>query len=300
MLVPLLFAPLYHSQPIIAAPPEQAMIPRVTIALHDENKTAHVGPGDPCYVMFNGTVSVIFSSASSIEVTIGSIDDFGYSDISPETFVFSTSGEESFTVIFLVKPGESCKNNGSVTIIGYWRWYHSSIIHMASPEEGITRSIDIAQYFEFFLSGMTGTTRMLPGEEEKFNLAITNKGNGDDVVVAEIINQEELTNKGFEVSLSESRLELPEHGTVNVKITIRTPSGIGSIGHHDMKIRVSSEKGLSENEPPKTITFDIDIPEDSITSTTEFYFIIVIVLVVIVLSIILFWRRRRKRRRLKI
>ncbi len=284
-------------QIVLADAPEKSptvMPPQVELKLFETHKTVEVAPGDSCEVKLNGTVTVTCTPGSQVEVTLETTETWGWATITPSTLLFTRSGEEEFDIVFHANEGESSLNIGTVKVFGGWTLFPSGNSGSAIPTDGVMATIDIAPYYRFTINGPKTYEETSPATEIDFEIRIINEGNARNLFSIDVLNKNELSEKGFDVKLSESKIEIPEKETRIVSITIKTPPGTGGMGLHQVIVKVTSESGLEDNIQPKSLTFDISIPHERFYLTAEFYIVITFIIVVIVCCIIFYrWRKKR-------
>jgi hypothetical protein len=300
-------------------------LPTVNIALTEPSKTAHVGPGDTGEVTFHGTVRVTLNQATRVIVSLDADDTWNSAVVSPESMLFSASGEQPFTVNVTAPPRESFSTIGTVTVTGRWVMYPGALSGPAQPPDGTSGRIDIAQYFLFSLKTPESLVETIPNSEALFKLIIENEGNHLDSFSAELLNFNELSAKGLLPTISNSHIEIFEFSNETIDIFVKTPSSRGILGSHEIKIKVWSEKGLNEGVPPQVFTFilkvseslssgtggssaDSDYIEESIGDLrnngdgliSESYLIMISILVVIFIVLFLIFKWKENSRRYKI
>jgi hypothetical protein len=288
---------LAEEPPIIHQSPG---LPTVIIYLHEESRTAHVGPGDTGRVEFNGTVSVSLNPTTSVEVTLSAEDTWASALVSPATLTFRLSGSESFKVTVQVPALESISNPGSVTVTGRWVMTPGSINGVADPPGGEVGRVDIAQFYDFSLRSTMSQIKASPDTEVIFALTIQNNGNGEDVFKINIRNEKELLDKDFEITLTMKEVVISENpGEEIVRIQVSIPSSSKGLGQTTIQVEVRSEGGSREHLQPKEFEFVVDVPQGEFAFTSEFKLIIVAIIGLIIAGVYLFWRKRKKKRKSK-
>jgi hypothetical protein len=269
--------------------------PNVVITLHDRNATVHVAPWDSKMVQLNGSVSVTSPPGVRVEVNLAPITIECFATAFPGVFIFQGSGEEKFHLKVRVSEGKSCKTICKATVYGYWSTAATGAQGQASPEEGVSANIYVAPYYFTYYNCPKAFDEVAPGAEADFELWILNVGNNYNTYHIELMNEQELADKGFRVTLSESRIEVPEDGTGIVTIHVQTPSGTRGMGMNEVLFKVNQEKGENAYSRDREYSVDIKIPYEHIVYTTEFHIILAIIIIMIIVSIILIrWRMKKK------
>lgn len=296
----IIFSPaLFHNATGEALPnpdPVDVVAPNVVITLQDINKTVHVAPWDSKMAQLNGTVSVTSLPGVRVEVNLAFLTKECFATVFPGVFIFQGSGEEEFHVQVRVVEGKSCKAICQATVYGYWSIATTGAQGAATPEEGVSANIYIAPYYFTYYNCQKSYDEVAPGDEVDYEIWIMNLGNDENTYNIEILNEQELADKGFTVTLSESRIEVPEEGTGIVTIHVQTPSGTRGMGMNEVFFKVHQEKGENAYSRSREFSVDLKIPYEHIIYTTEFYIILAIIIMIIIISIILIrWRKKRKK-----
>ena len=266
--------------------------PQVYIELLEFNKTANVGPGDDGVVTFDGLVHVTKPSATSLIVTLSATADLVAVSVSPVTLPFEGNEEEKpFSVSARANSGESAETVATVVVTGTWQLNPGSITGTAQPPEGVTARVSIAQFYEFSLSSNMLKAETKGSDSVEFELTIQNEGNGLDTFRIKVENEFDLDDQGFQVSVSESEVDIYERQSAKITIFVTTPDSGGS-GKHEIKVQVTSASGAREGLEPEKIAFEID---HSPSLIPDQYFIYIIIIAVIIVCLIFIWRRRKKR-----
>ena len=165
------------------------LLPDVYIELLDDNKTAHVGPGETCVVTFSGLVTVDCNPATRVAVSLSAEDTWGSAVVEPSTLMFNNDGEQPFGVSVQASPRESCETVGTVRVTGTWHLYPGSLGGKAEPTDGAGGTIYIAQFYRFSVSFPNSALReTVAGQEVTYNICISNDGNGMDSYTIRITN----------------------------------------------------------------------------------------------------------------
>jgi hypothetical protein len=273
-----------------------SVVPYVVLSLEDENKTGHVAPGESCQVMFNGTASITCPPSSRMEVTLAVIPRQCYAYITPPTIYVYRSGDVPFEVRVILDDEESCKTFPTITVGGMWKILPSGREGVANPEEGVMGTITIAPFYVFSVHSGKSYDEASPGSNIYYGLTIINEGNDDDIYYIEIVNSDELADKGFEVALSHSQIEIPEKELAIVTVSVDIPSEISETGVHTIIIEVYSESGSEQYLRPERLSLELNLQVEDIIFTPEFYITIFTILLFIILGCIgyLKWRKKRK------
>jgi hypothetical protein len=234
-------------------------MPTVNIALTEQSKTAHVGPGDNGTVSFSGIISVTMNQATRVVVSLTAEDTWGSSVVEPASLLFTANGEKPFSVSVKVPPGTSFTNTGTVTVTGRWTMYPGGLSGPANPQQGAQGRIDIAQYFKFSLDSDQSYQEAKPGSKVRFDLIIINEGNWIDAFSIELIDDNELIRNGIDCELSNSNIEILEKSNETVCVNLETGSGSTKMGTYKIQVKVWSNGGANEGLPPQTFDFSLKL-----------------------------------------
>jgi hypothetical protein len=173
----------------------------------------------------------------------------------------------------------------------------------------------------------------MPGGKIQCKLNVHNQGNYFDTFAIELLNENDITSRGIDVSLMQSNIEIPEFSIETVPIIFEVPEGNNWLGDYKLKVLVKSVKGEPDGIPSQEVTFEITVTnnprsdsgsgsssqgggsDDGKTNQEDpelnlgFFnsnigIIVIIILVVVILSLISIIRRlitrSRKRRRRRV
>ena len=246
---------------VCLAPPADGVqgLPTVNIALTEQSKTAHVGPGDNGTVTFDGIVSVTMNQATRVVVSLTAEDTWGSSVVEPSSILFSSNGDKPFSVSVKAPPGTSFTDTGTVTVTGRWTMYPGGLSGPANPQQGAVGRIDIAQYFQFSLESDLNYQEAKPGSKVRFDLIINNEGNWIDSFSIELVNDNELIRNGIDCKLSNSNIEILEKSNETVSVNLETSSGSDKLGTYYIHVKVWSNGDSNEGLPPQTFDFSLKL-----------------------------------------
>ena len=251
----LLFSLLFLTTIIPNEASAPQVMPTVSISLTQQSQTAHVGPGDTGQVDFEGVVSVTKNRLTRVVVSLTAEDTWGTAVVSPSSLMFTTNGEQTFTVSVRAPMGESCTTCGSVTVYARWTMYPGNLNGPANPSQGVTGRIDIAQYHKYSFYSPKTYAQTSPGGRVEFELSIANEGNGDDVVNMGVGNEADLTSNGLQVSFSTSMLSIPQYDSDYVYIYVNTFSTTTG-GTHEIKVEIAPE----DNTDAWYYSYNVELP----------------------------------------
>jgi hypothetical protein len=262
--------------------------PIVTMDLLQESQTAHVGLRDTCKVIFNGTVTVKCDSVEDLGlvVLLFAEDTWGNAKVWPRSLFFRESGERSFNVECQARYRESRSHTGSVNVRGNWHQPGKELYGVVEPTNGLYGTINIAQFHEFTLKSPMAFVELESGDEYLFNLTVQNRGNGLDVFKLNIKNLDELKNKGYEIILEKTMVEIQERSAeTHIMIYAKTPANEIFTSFHSIIVEVTSEKGLELGVEPYTFKFVIRIQglhTNVVPCSIGFFLIFIIILIIFV------------------
>ncbi|MCK5562295.1 MAG: hypothetical protein KAJ51_16970, partial [Thermoplasmata archaeon] len=169
----------------------------------EEVQEASVGPGDPSYVIFHGTVTAqagIGSNVQSVYVRLESSSQQGWTNsIHPEEFIVNSGESEPFEIGVKVPFGTSSDIEDTITVTGFAENYPSGSGGIEIPP--IYGTIKIKPCYQVTLRPITNHIKTSPGSEVTFVLLIENNGNAINRFSIEIENHDELEEKGYEFEL---------------------------------------------------------------------------------------------------
>jgi hypothetical protein len=270
--------------------------PKVVISLNEYSQTISVRPNDNRNATFTGKVTVEYNLASSLHVRVTAIDTWGSAICSPSLLIFTQSGEQSFVVSVQAPPRESANTIANVTVKGAWYLDPGTLTGDADPSEGLIAQIKVAQFYEFLLRTKFNHVHADPDSEVKHDIFIQNLGNGEDLFSIKIKNPEMLTNKNFEVSVSQSEIKIPKNpGESRVLINIKVPPIDKEEPAITIEIEVCSEYGRGiEKYAVKTIKLRVEIIDDEVKFRNFMSYSIAFTIILILIIILIWWRGKRK------
>ena len=302
-------------------------LPTVSIALTEQSKVAHVGPGDNGTVTFSGIVSVTMNQATRVVVSLTAEDTWDSAVVSPSSILFESNGEKSFTVSVTAPPGTSFTNTGTVTVTARWSMYPGGLTGPANPQQGAVGRIDIAQYFKFSIGSEQSYQEAKPGAKIRYDLNINNEGNWIDTFSVEITNDNDLIKNGLDCSLTQSNVEIMEKANETVSVNLETTSGNKNLGTYKIQVKVWSDKGINEGVPSQTLDFTLKLtnnpkydpsvyspdldqdtdtnldaaqgdagPQDGLLTPTNLRLFLILIIIVVLGLILLGWRMRGNKR----
>lgn len=301
IIIPLLFSTLCVSQQTnIEEPSTDPLIPKVTIALTEQSKTAHVGPGETGVVTFSGVVTVSCNPITRVVVSLAASDTWGSAVVDPNSILFSNSGEKPFGVSVRAPPKTSCTTVGQVIVTGRWVMYPGALTGSADPQGGVSGRIEIAQFYDFDINSPKTQFKSHLGSDVEFVLNIKNTGNGPDSFAVKILNKDELSDRGFKIKLSQCALEIPANENRTVKIYVNVPTSPNSKSdHHEIDVEVSSINGVREKTLPLRTHFVVSTSESAFSISSCLIITILeimgVVIIVIVISMFLWYRWRARK-----
>jgi len=251
----LLSMAIFFSQPVVA----QSGEPTVNIALLEQSTAADVGPGDTGECKFNGVVSVTMNKATRVIVNLSAEDTWDSAVVSPPSIEFTRNGDKKFVVMVWAPLGANFTDTGLVTVFGNWTASPGNYSGKANPISGAAGRIDIHQFFDFNLSSPKSYFEAKQGNMIALTLTIHNLGNFMDTFSIEILNDEELNKKNIEVILTQSLIEIlqkPANESLCIKIRILNDA---KTGEHDIKVQVTSHKGIEEGVPAQIYIFTVKV-----------------------------------------
>ncbi len=284
----------------------------VTLSLLESFKKAPVGPGDSGIVEFNGNVNVTLNNAKSVVVYLTVDDPWGTATIKPTTIEFSNSCKKPFIVNVTAPLGESRNTGGVIKVFCNLTTSPENLSFEINPKYGgLQGLIHMEQFYDFSVDIDKPVIKTEPGKEVKFNLIITNKGNGRDYFTIKVDNKNKLSDNGFKVKINLEKSEewfeeikdeewivgINEKQNVSVEIYVDTPSGIDRGGTYNIKINVTSalcfeNRGLN---PSQELILEVKLKDDGFLSNPWILGVIAGLVLFIILIIYLIGRKKRKK-----
>ncbi len=238
--------------------PEKAagpiILPIATISLVQTNQTADVSPGATGIVIFDGTVSCVFNSATTAIVSLEATDTWNSAIVTPSALEFSSTNPGAKTFQVSVKAPLYTSHNvvGQMIVTGMVVMYPSTLIGTVQPSDGVTGRIDIAQFYGFSLRCNQTYIESYPDSEVIFDVSIQNIGNGWDTLSICLKDCDHLINRGFRTFLSTDTIDIYEIDTHVVNIQIIVPDHVTSKNEvFSFAVEVTSEGCKMNDESTK-------------------------------------------------
>ena len=279
IFLPLIFTTTFISEQVSGVPcgyPD--------IAIIEQSKTAYVGPSENGTVTFDGIVSVTLNQATKVVVYLTADDTWDSSVVTPSSILFESNGDKSFTVWVTAPPKTSFSNTGTVTVTGSWSMYPGGLTGPANPQQGAVARIGIAKYESFSINSSHSYISISPGDDAKFEFTVENQGNYlddsfNDKFSINILNEVELNDKGFEISIDKKSDNKP------ISINVESPESISGLGYNHIDVQVSYTNSSSGESQIENLTFVVRIPEDKTIYTSEVTYLIIFIIGIVVITI---------------
>jgi hypothetical protein len=274
------------------------ILPIATISLNEPSQTAAVGPDDDGLVEFSGTVSVEFNSATTVIVSLNAKDTWNSATVVPSALQFSVedSGAKTFRVSVQAPLGTDSNVVGKLTVLGKWVMYPTSMTGECDPANGVEGTIYIEKYHQasYNVDDLQKTTDA--GSSVQFRVFIQNTGNYDETYSFDIVNFDELNDKGIKVKFSANTIQVPRWGNLSFSVLVDTANGQRWEGVHNIQISISPEKVVKNGGQPYLIELKVVI---DYKSGVEYFidispYIVILIIIVIVLVIIARWHKKRQ------
>lgn len=270
-------------------------LPRVTVILYEKFHDAYVHPDMTGIVTIVGVVRVEDpwpEDYSDIKVIL-SIDAGGWEyEVPEEIELTEVLSSKNFTVTLYVPLETSHSTQASITIAGNWVSESKDRSGLVIPD---TATIRIKQYYQFSVSGEENFGSIKCGEKQGFLCRLINEGNGHDRIRLEIVNLDNLTQNGINVTLSQDKFQVPEKQERDFTIEINT-SALTVPGNYSIRIRALSAQAEGIGEVgyifDKELLVDI-APNEVSTDETPFPEIHFLLAILIAISLFVFIKNRR-------
>lgn len=204
--------------------------PEVVIQISQSKQTAYVEPGQDGIVTFSGAVFVSIPWSPEIQYLVVELEsecrDFPVSV--PPALTFSKhQKQQSFALSVQVPIGTSSLEDYVFYVNGTWS-YSPGVT--SGDCEGAAAIIVVQQYFDMELYCDDPFVESLRPNRMKLSFQAENTGNGDDTVVLEIGNMEELSGSGIDVILGEREfpLKLGETRSIELLVDVEEDARIGT------------------------------------------------------------------------
>jgi hypothetical protein len=262
---------LILSMIIILIPPKAqapTVLPIATLGLNQSYQDANVSPNGTGWVEFTGTVSCVLNDATSAVVELQSTDTWDSSIVTPSSLTFSRETPEDKTFrVSVTAPLYTSRNIvGQVTVTGSVIMQPGDIYGTVQPSDGVTGRINILPYYGFSLHCNESSIDAEPGSEVAYEIMLRNEGNARDTFEISIINEDELIDKGFVISINDRRIELDEAMEHMIDINVIVPKD-GNIMNKKFEIEVEVISATARDEQgviiSKTETLYLDLNGDN-------------------------------------
>jgi hypothetical protein len=257
-----------------------------------------VGPDDDGWVEFSGTVSVQFNSATTVIVSLIAQDTWKSATVVPSALQFSAedSGDKIFRVSVQAPLGTDSNVVGKLKVLGKWVMYPTSMTGQCDPANGVEGSIYIEKYHQVSYNVDDLQKITDAGSAVQFRVFIQNTGNYDETYSFDIVNFDELNDKGINVKFSANSLQVPRSGNLSFSVLVDTPNDQRWEGVHNIQISISPEKAVQNGGHPYLIELKVVI---EYKSAVEYFiditpYIVIFIIIVIVLVITVRWHKKRQ------
>jgi hypothetical protein len=208
-------------------------------------------------------------------VTLTSEDTWNSSVVVPSSLQFSSSdrGDKAFEVSVQAPLGTSRNTVGQVVVTGRVVMYPGSVYGTCQPSDGVVGRIDIAPYYEFVVYTNEDLIQTRPGKTVKGDFTIKNNGNISDTYEVSIPNENQLYNKGIQVTLENEKIDIEEKEEKRVDFTIITSKDAAKYETYLINFNIASILGGVEHGcPEQSITIELKIGDISISTSDPFPF----------------------------
>ena len=196
-------------------------IPVLSISLFPTQLEAQVTADQLGTVTFDGTVTVEQVRIMTSTVTMTAVVSTGWPVVlSPQSFDFTGSGTESFSLTIIVPPATNALLNGNALVTGACKAPALSPV-VASASAVVT----VGAYYDIAVGSHDNIVTLSPGEGGEATLTVGNRGNGIATVSVSVGSAPQNMN----IELSDETLEVYsedfENLTVKITATDSAPRG---------------------------------------------------------------------------
>lgn len=267
----------------------------------EEVQYADVYPGANNTVIFNGTVEAEMNRWGPlypVEIELqAELDKDWDCQLEPSKFIISPGAKAPFSVEVIVPPQTLCNVRAKLVVKGRANYSFPEPVTYGITH--ISGTVMINQYHNFSLLSTHPVLETTRSGKVVFNLGINNEGNVEDIFQIEVVNFEELVNKGFEINILHPKFEVRRQSIEGVPITISLPDTDECLGKHTIEVKVSmcSENVNQEEIVPQTYNFTLKVKEPNFEFSTEFCIILIMINVILVIFIYSLWRKKMKKQK---
>jgi uncharacterized membrane protein len=210
----------------------------------EEEQVANAKPGEPNFVIFSGIVETQIPAGGNIsyvDVHLNlTLNHDWPAEVSPSIFRMGLGDHKNFEVTVWIPEGTLSNVTGSILISGNATGHPVNIPLTLYNAWGLIR---VAQYHDADINIVDSNKIIEKDDKCIFNLEITNKGNGNDVILFNIDNNNNLVKNGIEVYLPE-KIELDVNETKSIEVIVKTSSDTKK-GEYDIHLNLTSELDCS-------------------------------------------------------
>ncbi|UCG68016.1 MAG: hypothetical protein JSV09_09245 [Thermoplasmata archaeon] len=285
---------LFSNITLCSIPVDASPFTIVTIGLPEEPQEVDVSPGSSGIVEVDGNVTCRKVGPDDVKVFLTAQSDTGGCSVEPPNLVFAgVSGTEEvqpFKTITRVPMGYSSLETPVLTVSGYF--VQGGLQYSVEPNSVM---IVVLQYFKIrAISDRGFSLKAYPGEKVRTDLTIFNNGNGEDVILLDFKNREDLENNGFDLP---DPLEFPLQMDTNETLDLEFEIPQEASGTYTVMGFLSSMTSL-ESENPEEVDFNIFLKVDElgVIAGIGSYFLspISLGLVLIFIAIVVVFIRKQK------
>lgn len=222
--------------------------PAITVTIAQPKATAHVAPGQDGIVTYTGDVEAEIPWSPSIQYLTVYLqpDAGGWSVSTPAPLVFSRQTKTlGFSLTVQVPPETSHYVQGTLTIGGTWE-YDPGV--MSGSLEETTAIIYIDQYYICALDTSTTTRQAEKGGYAEFIVEVVNNGNGNDEMMVEVLNLEDLSDDDLLIQMADNEVRVLEKQSVELSISAKVLN-TASTDRYEIKLHVKSTMAESLGQP---------------------------------------------------
>jgi hypothetical protein len=287
----MIIGPSFSASMAEARPPDQIVVVEITLDPHDGciNATTDTAGSGTYY----GNLTVNKPPLLPVQVQLDASVSTGWPvTASPQSFDFTTSGTEAFTITVVVPQGSSISSMGRLTVTALATWAGGSSTSTASG------TVFVCQYY-----GATAETDPGKGTENptKFDLKVFNMGNGLDTFDVSIANKSKEEGRGFSFNFNKTSTQKVAPGDFE-RFSLRVGYSIEArSGEHVFYIRITSLGAKKNGTGAYYWDIPVKIEVKNIggggASTYGVVAGIVILIIAIVVVVVILRKRKRKKAR---
>lgn len=264
---------------------------RLSITLDYDTAEADVGSSEKGTAVFTGNVTVDAIRGERIAVDLISSVSAGWvSATTPHEMVINDNDPHPFVVEVTVPENQPSDVVGNLTIEG--RAKGGGIVTTAN----VTATVTVKPYYRVMIDKEGSALKEVPpGGKAEFILQVWNVGNAMDSYSLEVINNKELRDKGWDISINVTLTPKLDIGRVQlVMLTAKAPSDLAPYKNEPTGIDFKASSTESGGTVSQSI--QVRVVQKGVNATNTTAIVMIIAVIITTLALLVLWRRRRRAR----